>query len=268
MKKSIAIILFILFHYSSNGQYKEVPVNVFIGGDLFLNGAFGASRATIAVNLPTNTVRWYYTITAFRKKEDIERIKSNFNLLGQLTKIYDRSGLSAAAVSLITAPSGSDYCNIYYLCSYNDGNIFRDKPLSTCNYFPNNSAKHAITWKQEITDDNLVSGVQYIGIENPSLAYGINVNIQVVAIVQEPVTDNGWTADLKQDVHDVVKQMLIDKGALNKTTDDKLEAFLTCFIDYVKRNYTPEQYNSLAGYEKTDAIKNGFSECKHLSGIK
>lgn len=184
MKKAIFFSIIILFTSLSCYAQEETLVEV-ISGTRYLNNPArigGASRLSIPVNLPYNTVRWYYVIYAYRDGNEVARVQQQFNLFSQLTRLYDQSGTTANLMSLLTAPNGGTYCNVYLLSSYADANKFTNI-LNTYSYYPNGSSKHVSSWKQEVAWSNLISGTQYIGVENPTFGYGLNLGIQVVAVV-------------------------------------------------------------------------------------
>jgi hypothetical protein len=81
--------------------------------------AGGKSKISIMVQLPENTVEWYYVYSASINKDNIDKATQSINLVAQLTKIFDPTGITSTAVSSILAPSGSNECDIYLLSSDN-----------------------------------------------------------------------------------------------------------------------------------------------------
>jgi hypothetical protein len=79
----------------------------------YLNGGTratfgGTSRVYYLIQLPKNTVEWYYTFTTSQGKTE----NGSLNLLPQLTRLLDPSGLTAIVTSSILSPTGAMVCNI------------------------------------------------------------------------------------------------------------------------------------------------------------
>src|SRR5260221_1925987 len=73
------------------------PQNFFVnsGSNALLMG--GKSRIVVPVNLPQNTVEWLYRFSASRNQTDIENVKKNFELFGEVTKLlFSLSGIGEA----------------------------------------------------------------------------------------------------------------------------------------------------------------------------
>ena len=72
----------------------------------------GRSRLTLPVQLPTGTIRWYYSFASLESKnEPMEWV----SLAAQLTKLVDKTGISAAFISRVVNPTGTASCDIYIL---------------------------------------------------------------------------------------------------------------------------------------------------------
>lgn len=159
-----------------------VPTSEFyINSGANANFQGGKSRITIPVILPKGTQEWYYVFSASRDKEDIERVKNSLSLFGQISKLIDNSGTLNFGVDVLTKPPGGNVCDIY-LMDYENSRLFE--------------AKSAYQYLLIGTRENLKSGIvkisstnnqqpYYIGIKNPDSLYGIQVLIEVVAVVLE-----------------------------------------------------------------------------------
>ncbi|MBK7561210.1 MAG: hypothetical protein IPI68_06720 [Chitinophagaceae bacterium] len=71
-----------------------------VEGNALLQG--GKSRITLPVLIPKNTVEWYYTFSANREEEEVSRTKNSINLMGQLTKLIDKTGVLNIGVEMLT----------------------------------------------------------------------------------------------------------------------------------------------------------------------
>jgi hypothetical protein len=161
----------------------QSPIGQHLNGGL--NSAFvdGKSRTTFPITLPENTVEWYYTFAATRNKQSVEATRSEMHLLANLTKLIDASGMLAFGVEAISTPPGSDYCDVFIM----------DSKYKI--YFENKS-DNAWTPVPEGSRENLMSGTvrmrncckngtYLIGFRNPSHSFGIDVLIEVVAVVEK-----------------------------------------------------------------------------------
>ena len=162
------------------------PISIVPTTEYFINSGSnatfkgGKSRITFPVTLPKNTQEWYYVFSASREKSDIDKAKGSFNLVGQLSTLIDQTGALNFGVDMLTKPPGGNICDVYLL-DFENSRLFE--------------AKEAYQYMTSGTRENIKSGVvkmtggsgqaYYIGIKNPDSMYGIQVAIEVVAIVLE-----------------------------------------------------------------------------------
>jgi hypothetical protein len=142
----------------------------------------GKSRITFPVEFPQNTVEWYYKFAASRDANLIAQTKEELHLVGELTKLVGgvTGGVLNIAVNQLTQPPGSNYCDV----------ILLDK-----NNFSPFEQKVEYSYIKDGSRENFTSGVvqmkcctndtYYLGVRNPDSFYGIQVAIEVVAIVLE-----------------------------------------------------------------------------------
>ncbi|MBI1183487.1 hypothetical protein GC194_04415 [bacterium] len=145
----------------------------------------GSSRITIPVELPAGTVEWYYTFSADRDEQQIKKTTGGLNLVGELTSALDQTGSLGFALSMLTTPPGGNVCDIYLL-DFNNSRMFEQKVDNnggTFYYKTIGSRQNIKSGVVKITDLN--SGIFYIGIKNPDRLYGINVTIEVAAVILE-----------------------------------------------------------------------------------
>ncbi|MCB0534743.1 MAG: hypothetical protein KDD14_21240 [Saprospiraceae bacterium] len=144
----------------------------------------GKSRIVIPVNLPQNTVEWYYVISSTRNEAEIKASMKQFQLLGDINKAI--AGLNPTttalniAMNLITQPPGADYCDVYLMDYYNQGNFLAKQQFK---YTIQGSREHITSASAKINCCN--QGQWYLAIQNPDTWYGIHVGVEVVAIVAD-----------------------------------------------------------------------------------
>jgi hypothetical protein len=159
------------------------------GARATFGGGFGAaSRIQVPVNLPENTVDWYYSFTTTPASNNMQQ---TLRLASQITGIVSSltpagiarafvSGLSQNAVQSLQVPSGSMAINAYLLDAQNV-NTFINKQQFT--YFENASSQQATQSIVRIND--IKQGTYYIGLQNISSMSAVNITLEVVAIVAE-----------------------------------------------------------------------------------
>ena len=220
----------------------------------------GQSRVVFEFDLPANTIEWYYVFSSQSDAAAMEDAANKINLVSQLTRIVDPTGVSASAASSLFAPSGSKQCNIYILPSENDADKFYNKTDQSLfdddswTFYPANSIEAANQGKKKITD--LTYGKCYIGIQNPSFNSPINVVIEVAAIVEEEITDlSEWSAETKESIFNTCKENLISIDINEATASD----IATCFLEKLVSNYSPVDFSSLSESE-IETIETAIAE--------
>ncbi|MEZ4802050.1 MAG: hypothetical protein R2797_04700 [Gelidibacter sp.] len=177
--------------------------------DMYLNGGAnaslgGKSRTYIKIDLPPNTVQWYYSFNTTPGQSG----SSNLNLALQLSaRIADPTFLTSGLSSGIKVPEGVAKADVYLL-NFDNLNLFIQKADLNGQRFRHYPEGLAENTKQAVVKiDDIKTGTWYLGIKNPSTFSGINLNIEVVAITETRVlkkmtaeeekaalyTNLGWT---------------------------------------------------------------------------
>jgi hypothetical protein len=146
----------------------------------------GTSRKAILINLPANTIEWFYSITT---STDGSTTNDKINLGVQIAtaiaaattgigKAAAFTRLDQAAVNAIKLPTGSMPINSYVLDNVQGPNFLNKKSFSY--QIANEDLLQGTTRISYPT-----SGSWYIGIQNPSAFSAVNFKIEVVAIIRE-----------------------------------------------------------------------------------
>jgi hypothetical protein len=146
----------------------------------------GKSRILVPVALPPNTAYWFYRFSASRNQEDIDNVRKNFQLFGELTQlILSATGAGAVAskavgigVDQLSMPPGSNHCDVYLL-DYTNITGFEAK-TDSWQYILQGTRTNLMSGNVKIECCN--SGQYYLGIKNPDYYDGINVSMEVIAI--------------------------------------------------------------------------------------
>jgi hypothetical protein len=174
--------------FSQRYEKRLKAVSLYDEQTFYLNGgtraAFGGkSRAAYKIELPKNTVTWYYSVTVTQKENNPGPI----NLLSQLTRILDQTGVTAVATNAILTPTGSGVCDAYLI-----GNNYIQSFLAKgeFSYDMNNSRENYRNGTIKIDMKPHYVRDFYIGFKNPSLSQGVTINFSAVALVDETVWVN------------------------------------------------------------------------------
>lgn len=163
-------------------------VPVFSEQNFVLNGGMnstfqnGKSRQILRIQLPSNTVKWYYT---FSTSIVGDGGKKQLQLAAQLTRFLDPSGMSAVAVSALFTPPGVAYADVLLMDEFNARLFLAKADLNGQTY------RYALDCSRLNYKDGTVEIIQptqgscFLGIKNPASMSAINVSIEVAAIVEE-----------------------------------------------------------------------------------
>ncbi len=268
----IKLLVILSFYFSiSFGQSEEKAVEVIKPQIFFLNAAeniFGSSRQVIPITLPPKTIKWYYTISAFRNEKDVREVSGTFNLLASLSKVLDATNVSAITLKMLGTPPGSDYCDVFLLKSNKEVKKFEDKDDVWGGHFG---------YIREGSRERIVSGVvdikpnatltQYLAFRNKGL-YGVNVSLQVVAIVKQEITINGWTKEQKNKLYETTKSSLLSLGLDNIISSNEIHKLSACAVKKISSQYTSGQIDNLAKYEMQDIQMDIYKNCNTELGLK
>ncbi len=236
------------------------PAQSFYLDSRLMSNLNGRSRLTIPVNLPEGTVRWYYSFAASESKnEPLEWV----SLAGQLTKLYDRTGIASEAINRLVKPTGTTVCDIFVL---NTEGVLQ---------FENKDDANLIVDK-DFSRQNMTSGIvevwvknkrPVLGLSNPSIKTGINVKIEISAVVSKSKPSNPiflkettWNKAQKEDLW--AKMSYAFDGKKNNQTD----AVTLCAIDSFVHNYTVQEYALMTESEKNYKLTSKIETCFTASG--
>ncbi|MBK9477799.1 MAG: tetratricopeptide repeat protein [Bacteroidetes bacterium] len=194
MKKVIFLFaIFILMATKNTAQTTKTKLTVVplvenkiieLDGGIIL--VTGQSRVILRIELPVNTVSWYYIFSSYSNQEAMENNAGTINLVSQLTRVIDATGSTAKIASSLLAPSGSGACSVYLFENSENANKFYNKNeqsllSDTWSYIELGSNESSTQGKGVI--NGIIDGVRYLGIK--SMNSPVIVTIEVAAIVEE-----------------------------------------------------------------------------------
>jgi hypothetical protein len=185
-------------------KVKEISKNqhffVNSGSNAYFKG--GKSRVALPFNLPSNTVKWYYTVSSFRDNAMIESTSEQINLVSDLTKLIDNTGSLGFAIDQLGKPPGADYCDVYLL-DHSNNSLFLNK--NDFSHYSIGTRENMIAGNVEV--GNRFAEQMYLGIKNPDSSHGINVLVSIAAIVLEQEID---TREVKEPHVTRTKELYLD----------------------------------------------------------
>ena len=178
MKNTMLPLLVICMGFQSIAQpskqdYMVVPI--ISQQSFYLKGGVSNSGQVLQINLPANTVEWYYTVTARSGRGQF----SNSDLTGQLVKLIDpdKGRTRGAAVHV---PAGTGNCDVYLMTSPQEANKYI-KRRPAISFLMNDSREHFASGVVKVKD--FLDGTCFLVLRNPGPSQGANVNIEVTAVV-------------------------------------------------------------------------------------
>lgn len=136
-----------------------------------------SSRQVLPIELPANTVEWYYTVTTTSNRKQ----SLNSNLTGQLDKfLVPDFGISATASLAIAVPGGSGICDVYVMTNPNEVIKYVNKQPAA-SFLMSDSRQNYISGVIHVKD--FLYGSCFLVLRNPSASRGLNVTVEVTAIV-------------------------------------------------------------------------------------
>lgn len=185
----------------------------------YLNGGVranlgGKSRETIRINLPKNTKRWYYSFTTSPGEDGTKLLNLGVQVAASLTT----GGLGSAIASSIQVPAGSSTVDVYVL-PIDFRSQFIEKQDATWKFYADVSVQNAKQAVQSI--DNNYGNSFYIGLKNPSAVSGVNIQIEVAAIIEEinPDSDKGK-------LYESLAKKSYERGEFDKSLEYNQKALL------------------------------------------
>ena len=170
-----------LFAQRESGHYKVVPLvskqtyTLNSGGRAMFGGK---SRNYLLVQLPPNTIEWYYALTTTPEQAPAPTI----GLADQLVKYLSPTGLVSTVMSALITPNGSGACDIFLLTNQNDLNNFMAKQGQV----PSLMSGTRQNFNQGVVQvRDALQGNYFLAMRNPSGISALKITIEVSAIVRE-----------------------------------------------------------------------------------
>lgn len=187
MKRNITLLFYIFLTLNLSAQTvktKQTVKTLIQERSITLNGGAnatfgGTSRTVIQIALPNNTVSWYYSFSTSPGASG----KQTLNLFAQMSTLaLNPLGILKGAASSVQVPEGTGSINAYLLDQRNSDWFLQKTEFS---YFREGNAMKTSQGVVPIYD--ALQGTYYIGLQNPGTFDGINITIEVVAVIEEEI---------------------------------------------------------------------------------
>jgi len=211
----------------------------------------GTTRVVIPIDLPKNTIEWFYSFTTNEGESGMR----NLNLAVQLSSlVLDYTGTSASLLSKIQVPAGSLGIDSYLLLENSRIPFLEkwDQNGGTFNYTIQGSTENT---KQAIVRiNNIKSGRCYIGLRNPSSLDAVIVTIEVTAIVENNIYVDEWIDESK---------IKIKQACLNSFNTEGFgkNAVCDCVMENICSKQLPSYWNSQNKENQNLSIESEKNHC-------
>jgi hypothetical protein len=258
----LSLLLFPIISFSQVKTVTKKVVQLIEPRQIFINSATklnGKTRIDIKIDLPPNTIEWYYSFSTTPSPS-----KNNLNLLSQLTRLYDPYGIATVSIDALSVPDGFASVDVFLMDVKGLGKFYKKDIFNQYEYTdPGSYSEGTVknTHQGKIKIDDITSGTLFLGIRNPSINTGVNVMIEVVAIVEASEYDNSkWSKETKDNLYNILKSGFT-KEVKGQYSEIAIEDFCECLVDSIVSKYSPESFTELAEYEKKKVYKSILKEC-------
>ena len=211
----------------------------------------GKSRTIIPVNLPKETISWYYTFSTGSAGSGVK----NLQLLMQVSAlIADPTKVTSFALSNIKIPSGSHTVDVYLLDQPNADAFFNKIDNKGGTFYYNREGTVTATKEGTVRINQISNSQMYLGIKNPSSLDGVDVSIEVVAIVAVEIYEDRWTLD---NLNKIYYNCLGTFSIRNI----EIEQICNCVKEKIFNNYVPSAYYQLSEPSRNKLHKDEISNC-------
>lgn len=199
----------------------------------------GSHTTVLELDLPVNTVRWYYRFYNVTKKELLTKYSSTTSLEDELEKKINDPAYST--IKLPTIPT--EYKNKVSIFILNDstqvGVFNKQLTFAKAEYETQSSIQNMYAGWSEVCDPEFINGKQYLGILNLANLTGTNVVLDVVAICKQRTVDGGWSEDVLKDI-----EVKFVDGYADKLSPFVVQKAAECYIKSLQYEMTYEAYKN------------------------
>lgn len=176
----------------------------------------GKSVEVIELDLPVNTLYWYYRAAHFTSEDAAKKALSTQDLSHKLEIILEQSDTLPVTLPYLNLPKGNTSGTIYLLSDSSDVKTVMERwRISRPSYIQNASSIAQNNAFKKIASPQQSKGKQYIAISNPSTLSQCFTLLEVVAVVkQEKLLKNQWkVSDLEKIKKEIIHELAIENDS-------------------------------------------------------
>lgn len=264
MKNTINLLVFVCLSISVFSQEYEMqqiiyPTPFYLCSVTNINATGNRSRTTFKVDLPENTVEWYYIFSTQKNTEP-----APINLLvqanGLMRKMAPGSEIVGSILGRLTTNIGIDRCDIYVATKEGADDFMAREYMNWVHSAPTRHLREGARLgvsSGKVAIDDVLSGTVYLCVKNPNSMTGIYVDLQVVALVDK---NPKWQPDQKDKLYERFSEMY----EAQSFGESAVEVLAHCITEKVISRYTLNELRELSDYESRSLLDMLDSECKDL----
>jgi len=220
----------------------------------------GKNRVDFEISLPPNTLEWYYSFTTAESQN--LNSTSNLELLSQLSKFVDETGITTAALQSIFSPTGTFVCDVYLMNAQGRQEFYQTTELGT---WSNTKPSAYLEGTRENFKNGVVpilhetNGAYYLGFRNPSTTQGEWITLEVAAVVQEREILDEWSSANRQLLFNNFSKQFISQ---NSESDEVCR----CAVEKITSQKKPSQFISLSESEQSTLYNQILDSCYAETG--
>lgn len=259
---TLFIILISFLGYTQEGRKLKVePIveeNIYqLDGGTFV--VFNQSRVIIPIDLPENTIEWYYVFTSVSDDEAAQIKQTRIDLFSQIARVIDETGTTSKALSMLLAPAGTSSCSVYLFDGKDNALKFYNKvdqdifTSDNWRYLMNGTIESAMQGKQKITLTE--NGMYYLGIKaGPS---PVIVKIEVVAVVDGSISEDIWTEEQIATMENALSELFRENDVSSEGADELSE----CISQNITENYPPNVFGEFEEETINSILEDYLNAC-------
>ncbi|MCO5233676.1 MAG: hypothetical protein LC105_07755 [Chitinophagales bacterium] len=225
-------------------------------GSSFFTGKY---TTVLEIELPVNTIRWYYRYYNLIKKENISKFSGENAFLESLDKKINSKRFYPN--DLPSIPSNLTQKLNFYLLKSSEQSIIFQKQFTTAKFeFVDefSSLNLSSAWK-EVCDPEYIFGKQFIGIENLGIFSGTNIVVDIVAICKKrSLSESGWSEEFLKNIEDSLMDNMALRTDIPTLSYSKVS---DCFMNTLQQKFDFKVFQNFSSDIKSSVQSSIFDNC-------
>lgn len=215
----------------------------------------GRQTAVIELDLPPNTVKWYYRFYNVTKEELISKYGKSINFLEDVKSQKD--AVSPIFKTPYVPTEFKNKVSVYLLeDSAQVVNFEKTITFTKTSYLEDFSMLNQYSGWEEVSHPHYINGLQYLGLVNHANISATHMMLDVVAVCK------------KRSIHPLWKESSLKKAeqdwiqfAINEIPTDFLESYSNCFLEKLQYSSTEDVFLSSSPDSKEKLYTEIYGKC-------